>query len=140
MEWVVIMEFETAVQEGSERGFDKVISAPPWVHIGDTADVHLQVLLSLPKCLHSVIRFQVTPPSVGTSTDGEVSIMTEPKMLALPPSTFTAPPTPYPRASDTVVGFEDGWEDGEDLRDGQMSEGASEDDDGGSWLEGRFQA
>ena len=97
-------------------------------------------MLSLPKCLHSVIRFQINPPNAGPSTGGEVSIMTEPKMLALPPSTVGAPAIPYPRKSDGQVGYEDGWEDGEDLRDGQASEGESEDDDPASWLEGRFQA
>ena len=66
--------------------------------------------------------------------------MTEPKMLALPASTFSSPAIPYPRSRDGQVGYEDGWEDGEDLRDGQASEGESEDDDPASWLEGRFQA
>lgn len=66
--------------------------------------------------------------------------MTELKMLALPPSTFSSPAIPYPRSSDGQIGYEDGWEDGEDLRDGQISEGESDDDDSGSWLEGRFQA
>jgi hypothetical protein len=85
------------------------------------------VLLSLPKCLHSIIRFQITPPTSGPSTAGEVSILTEPKMLALPLSTFTSPPLPFPRDGD------EGWED-EDLGS-EISE-----DDEGSWLEGRFQA
>lgn len=102
-------------------------------------------MLSLPKCLHSIIRFQITPPTVGPSSissSGEVSIMTEPKMLALPASTFGSPAIPYPRTRDGQVGigYEDGWEDGEDMRDGQASEGESEDDDPASWLEGRFQA
>lgn len=66
--------------------------------------------------------------------------MTEPKMLALPPSTFSSPALPYPRKVNGQIGYEDGWEDGEDLRDGQISDGESEDDDPGSWLEGRFQA
>ena len=66
--------------------------------------------------------------------------MTEPKMLALPASTFSSPAIPYSRSRDGQVGYEDGWEDGEDLRDGQASEGESEDDDPASWLEGRFQA
>lgn len=88
------------------------------------------MLLSLPKCLHSVIRFQITPPTSGPSTAGEVSILTEPKMLALPISTFTSPPLPFTREE---VNSEDGWEDGEDRSE------VSEDDEG-SWLEGRFQA
>jgi len=84
-------------------------------------------LLSLPKCLHSIIRFQITPPTSGPSTstsrEGEVSIITEPKMLALPISTFPSPPLPFPRES-----VEEEWDD------------ESEDEDEGSWLEGRFQA
>lgn len=50
-------------------------------------------------------------------------------MLALPLSTFTNPPIPFPRDKCT----EEGWED-DDVR----SEFSEEDD--GSWLEGRFQA
>ena len=86
-------------------------------------------MLSLPKCLHSIIRFQITPPTSGPSTAGEVSILTDPKMLALPISTFTSPPLPFPRDVD------EGWED-EDL---DVASEISEDDEG-SWLEGRFQA
>lgn len=109
-----------------------------------------KVMLSLPKCLHSIIRFQITPPPAGPGSmpggsGGEVRIMTEPKMLALPPSTFSSPAIPYPRQRTGAVGYEDGWVDGEDLgdlRDGQGSgsEGEGEDEDPASWLEGRFQA
>jgi hypothetical protein len=53
--------------------------------------------------------------------------LTEPKMLALPVSTFTSPPLPFPRDGD------EGWED-EDVGS-EVSE-----DEEGSWLEGRFQA
>lgn len=76
-----------------------------------------------------------------------MSIMTEPKMLALPPSTFSSPALPYPRNGSGMVGYEDGWEDGEDLRypkNGQGSvsgsEGDEEEEYAASWLEGRFQA
>ena len=58
-----------------------------------------------------------------------MSILTEPKMLALPVSTFAAPPLPFPRDGD------EGWED-EDL---DLGSEVSEDEEG-SWLEGRFQA
>jgi hypothetical protein len=74
----------------------------------------------------------------------EVSIMTEPKMLALPASTFSSSPLPVPRSRGRgeVGGYEEGWEDGEDLR-GEMemgSESEGEEEDDGTWLEGRFQA
>jgi hypothetical protein len=74
----------------------------------------------------------------------EVSIMTEPKMLALPASTFSSSPLPFPRSRGRgeVGGYEEGWEDGEDLR-GEMemgSESEGEEEDDGTWLEGRFQA
>jgi len=72
----------------------------------------------------------------------EVSIMTEPKMLALPASTFSSSPLAFPRARGEGGGYEEGWEDGEDLR-GEMemgSESEGEEEDDGTWLEGRFQA
>jgi hypothetical protein len=56
-------------------------------------------------------------------------------MLALSPSTFPTPPLAFPR--NEKLGYEEGWEDGEDLREEASEE---EDDDIGSWLEGRFQA
>lgn len=71
--------------------------------------------------------------------------MTEPKMLALAPSTFSSGPIPFPRTrGGEAVGYEEGWEDGEDMRGGYDSEsdgeGEGEDEDDGTWLEGRFQA
>lgn len=73
-------------------------------------------------------------------------------MLALPPSTFDSLPLPFPYVEERERhqngqvekrGFEDGWEDGEDLRHhdelGDDSSTDGEDDDVGSWLEGRFQ-
>ena len=55
-------------------------------------------------------------------------------MLALPASTFTSPPLVFPRRNE--LGYEEGWEDGEDLR----SEVSEDEDEMGNWLEGRFQA
>jgi hypothetical protein len=119
--------------------------------------------MSLPKCLDNVIRFRI-PQNQGS--EEEVSITTEPKMLALPSSAFVnSMAQKMDRGRGTGVGKgkgkgkgmgmgmreEDGWEDGEDLGGeegyGYGSEGdgdgdvetEEEEEDGGFWLEGRFQ-
>lgn len=66
----------------------------------------------------------------------EVSIATEPKIIPLPHSVFrTALGKGTPPSSTRKHPFEEGWEDGE--VHGIASE--DEDEDEGSWLEGRFQ-
>ena len=47
----------------------------------------VQASLSLPKCLDNILRLQITAADEETDL-GEVSIVTEPKILPLPPSTF----------------------------------------------------
>lgn len=93
--------------------------------------------MPLPKCVHSVIRLQVLPPRDSSSTMGEVSILTEPKMLALPGSTFTSPPISFSSSRISGQGVREAdWEDGEDPR---AEESDDELEDEGDWLEGRFQ-
>ena len=98
-----------------------------------------KVLLPIPRCLDNVIRFQILSPSTSTSSMNQVSVLTEPKMLPLPASAFDSDPSPY--GHDLINGNgkgvmrEEGWEDGEDLED----EDYENDDQGSSWLEGRFQ-
>lgn len=118
-----------------------------------------QTILSIPKCLDNVIRFQIaSSPSAMIPDPGEVSITTEPKMLPLPASSFLPLSSKNLQASNVrpkperveSIGVEEDWEDGEDLGpDGAESEESedepydesSEDGDetGGMWLEGRFQ-
>lgn len=99
-----------------------------------------KVLLPIPRCLDNVIRFQILSPSTSTSSMNQVSVLTEPKMLPLPASAFDSDPSPY--GHDLINGNgkgvmrEEGWEDGEDLED----EDYENDDQGSSWLEGRFQS
>ena len=89
-----------------------------------------KAVMSLPKCLDNVIRFQILSPYASSSASlGEVSILTEPKMLPLPLSTFRHHSLHGPKSRlsklSTVngisktnavdaIGMEDGWEDGED--------------------------
>lgn len=117
-----------------------------------------QTAISLPRCLDNIIRLQILPPSNGPSnlTD-EVNITTEPKILPLPPDTFSSSSS-KPTMRETLVsrkgvksvGCEEGWEDGEDLGDEEYErdmkandevedDGEEEDETGGCWLEGRFQ-
>ena len=121
---------------------------------------HSQVLLPLAKCLDNVIRFQILSPRDSSSTaTGEVSILTEPKMLPLPSTAFlqqhdqgcSSHSTRRRKSQAGFVGAEEGWEDGEDLgpddRESEQSENEihqsdstdSRDEGGESWLEGRFQ-
>ena len=104
--------------------------------------------MGLPKCLDNVIRFQILSPPAGPSTgpSGEVSILTEPRILPVPASSFAGPSSPRRLSSrkPRAVGAEEGWEDGEDLgpdgEDSEDEEGGTEDsEEEGSWLEGRFQ-
>ncbi|WVR09326.1 hypothetical protein IAU60_006392 [Kwoniella sp. DSM 27419] len=143
-DWLVCLEFEIGLEQGLEEGINKV-------------------LLPLPKCLDNVIRFQILSP--GSLPNGEVNILTEPKMLPLPASAFAAAPPGRRRLSNTTssphtdkgkarvtaVGQEEGWEDGEDLGpddeavhevDGEENPGSDDEDSNseGSWLEGRFQS
>ncbi|WVQ95220.1 hypothetical protein IAU59_002315 [Kwoniella sp. CBS 9459] len=123
-DWLVCLEFEVGLENGIEEGISKV-------------------LLPLPKCLDNVIRFQIASP--GNST-GEVSILTEPKMLPLPSSAFSRP-SPQPRSAaspshaqnakgkNRAILGEEGWEDGEDLGPEDLQS-----DEESSWLEGRFQS
>ncbi|WVF67645.1 hypothetical protein IAT40_002404 [Kwoniella sp. CBS 6097] len=138
-DWLVCMEFEVGLENGMEEGISKV-------------------LLPLPKCLDNVIRFQITSP---TNATGEVSILTEPKMLPLPSSAFSRPsPSPQKPPTSTANTYnakgknrailgEEGWEDGEDLgpedlqsdEESEPEQSADDSDEGGgSWLEGRFQS
>ena len=111
------------------------------------ADVS-QVLLGLPKCLDNVIRFQILSPPAGPSSEstGEVSILTEPRILPVPATSFAGPSRSkhIPIKRHRTVGADEGWEDGEDLGpDEEDSEeeggGDEESENEGSWLEGRFQ-
>lgn len=104
--------------------------------------------MGLPKCLDNVIRLQILSPLAGPSTgpSGEVSILTEPRILPVPASSFAGPSKPRSLSSSQprAVGAEEGWEDGEDLgpdgKDSEDEEGGTEDsEEEGSWLEGRFQ-
>ncbi|ORY32163.1 hypothetical protein BCR39DRAFT_524423 [Naematelia encephala] len=98
-----------------------------------------RVSIPLPKCLDNVIRFQIVAPE----SQGEVSILTEPKLLPLPASAFSIPAWPAGIVdSQRVVGKEDGWEDGEDLVPGEFEVEDEQDSsaDEASWLEGRFQS
>lgn len=101
-----------------------------------------KVLLPLPRCLDNVIRFQILSPSISASSMNQVSVLTEPKMLPLPGSTLDSDPTPYGRelinGKGKDVMREEGWEDGEDGEDLE-DEDYESDDQGSSWLEGRFQ-
>ncbi|KAK4685147.1 hypothetical protein P7C73_g5016, partial [Tremellales sp. Uapishka_1] len=131
-DWLIIIEFEMNCQTVEEGLF--------------------KVVLPLPKCLDNVIRFQILPPSASSSTMGEVSILTEPKMLPLPPSAFASPQKAKASVKrvrqSVVVGREEGWEDGEDFHpddreessESEVEESSDESEGGGSWLEGRFQS
>ncbi|OCF38740.1 hypothetical protein I317_07469 [Kwoniella heveanensis CBS 569] len=136
-DWLVCMEFQVDLESGVEEAISKV-------------------LLPLPKCLDNVIRFQIISPSNST---GEVSILTDPKMLPLPSSAFSRPlpqketpsasPAHNAKGKDRAIIGEEGWEDGEDLgpedlhSDEESEPDPREDDSdecGGCWLEGRFQS
>ncbi|WWC90409.1 uncharacterized protein L201_005344 [Kwoniella dendrophila CBS 6074] len=158
-EWLICMEFEIPLEIGLEEGISKV-------------------LLPIPKCLDNTIRFQILSPANPSSSSStsslsslnqEINILTDPKMLPLPPNAF-ASPTKKDRSFSSrqrakghgkgkgkikaTVG-EEGWEDGEVLgpddvptesdEDTEVSEEEDKDEDeddqeGGSWLEGRFQS
>ncbi|WVQ77630.1 hypothetical protein IAR50_007318 [Cryptococcus sp. DSM 104548] len=76
-----------------------------------------KVLLPLPRCLDNVIRFRILSPGVGEKDASEVSILTDPKLLALPDGTF-----------------------GEEGDDNFGTVTGQNEDEGSSWLEGRFQS
>jgi hypothetical protein len=154
-DYLVLMEFEMGYEAVAVEGLYKVRAGYDRRMLQRNAD-NWQVLFPLPKCLDNVIRFQIHSPRASSSTSsGEVNILTEPKMLALPPSTFLPPVVPKRRRtsrgaykavkSSLAMGREEGWEDGEDLGpddyESSSEEEVEESDEveGGSWLEGRFQ-
>ncbi|ODN98213.1 hypothetical protein I350_07859 [Cryptococcus amylolentus CBS 6273] len=93
-DWLVILPFSQPLEK-EEDGLSKV-------------------LLPLPKCLDNVIRFRILSPDGGQKDVSEVSILTDPKLLALPEGTF--------------------GEEGDETFD------TVDEDEGSSWLEGRFQS
>ncbi|OCF75701.1 hypothetical protein I204_02993 [Kwoniella mangroviensis CBS 8886] len=143
-EWLICMDFEIALEKGVEEDISKV-------------------LLPIPRCLDNTIRFQIlshTNASSSSLTNQEVDIFTDPKMLPLPTNAF---PSPVSQSKARVTGRkvkgkgkikatvgEEGWEDGEVLgpddvptesdEDTEVSDVDDDDseEDGGSWLEGRF--
>ncbi|WRT68697.1 uncharacterized protein IL334_005677 [Kwoniella shivajii] len=144
-DWLVCMEFTVPLEQDVEEGISKV-------------------LLPLPKCLDNIIRFQILSPSSASSSPSsmssvqqEVNILTDPKMLPLPPTGTKSSPRRRSNFSDrrdkpkgklkATLGEEEGWEDGEDLgpddvhsESGEETEMSDEgsDQESGSWLEGRF--
>ena len=78
-EWLITIPFETQVQRANGNTY----RVRRLTMLRD-ANHSLQVNLALPKCLDNVIRFQICSPSPSASL-GEVSILTEPRMLPLPP-------------------------------------------------------
>ncbi|KAL7424066.1 hypothetical protein Q5752_001651 [Cryptotrichosporon argae] len=113
-EWLVVVEFE--------------------VDLSGRADEMLKIVVPLPKCLDNVIRLKILPPS--PSSTAEVSVKTEPKLLALPATAFASS---LPRAG--RIGGEEDWEDGEDPAVIAEEQEMDDEDDGeGSWLEGKFQS
>ncbi|WVN86138.1 uncharacterized protein L203_101299 [Cryptococcus depauperatus CBS 7841] len=113
-EWLVCMEFKQTLDRDADEEIYKV-------------------LLPLPRCLDNVIRFQIVPPSTSTSIVNEVSILTEPKMLPLPPSTSQS--NLYSTSQKDSETFAAEWEV-EDV----FGNGDEVGDEGSSWLEGRFQS
>lgn len=112
-EWLVILEFEVPVlSEGT----------PP--------DQFFKASLPVTRCLDNTVRFQMVPVD---DNNTEVSVRAEPKVLprSTMPFPHRAPSSPSRRPK-----VEDGWEDGE--VHGAGSDESEDDDEGGSWLEGRF--
>jgi hypothetical protein len=86
--------------------------------------------IPVPRCLDNLLRLQLPCDS-----DSEASVSIEPKVL---PNPRRDEADPFRSRVATGNRIEDGWEDGE--VPGAESDEASEDDDdeGGSWVEGRF--
>ncbi|KAK8854518.1 hypothetical protein IAR55_003257 [Kwoniella newhampshirensis] len=140
-DWLIVMDFEISVE-------------------GDIDESLSKVLIPVPKCLDNVIRFQIaTPSSSSSSSSSEIRILTEPKILSLPQTAFKTHHVSQTRRRSHSKGRgkgkevrkmdgEEDWEDGEDLGpDGIPSDesdlddavsDSDSDDEGGSWLEGKF--
>lgn len=131
-EWLVVIEFEVEV-ESTELGTDQLFKVSGAGYCDVRTLTSAQASLPVPKCLDNVVRFHIVPEDEANS---DVSIATEPKVLPLPPSHFSQPRRdPAPSTPSRRPRIEDGWADGEV----PGADETSDEEEEGSWLEGRFQ-
>ncbi|ORX38208.1 hypothetical protein BD324DRAFT_619978 [Kockovaella imperatae] len=112
VDWMIILPFELGVTRSNSGAFS--------------------VRLPLPKCLDNVLRLQIASAERDKPM-GEVSILTEPKILPVPASTFDSPSKAQKGIPGTPKGKLEQWNDSKDTTD-------ESDEDDACWLEGRFQS